>query len=63
MLPDRKTFAKELDKEYAIMEKELRKTIDAQNYVSTTADIWSANNKSFLGVTVHWIDADTLKLN
>ncbi|KAK1899813.1 putative AC9 transposase [Dissostichus eleginoides] len=61
VLPDRKTFAKELDKEYAIMEKELRKTIDAQDYVSTTADIWSANNKSFLGVTVHWIDADTLK--
>lgn len=61
MLPDRKTFAKELDKEYAIMEKELRKTIDAQDYVSTTADIWSTNNKSFLGVTVHWIDADTLK--
>ncbi|XP_034096331.1 uncharacterized protein LOC117562598 [Gymnodraco acuticeps] len=43
------------------MEKELRKAIDAQEYVSTTADIWSANNKSLLGVTVHWIDADTLK--
>ncbi|KAK1884417.1 Transposable element Hobo transposase [Dissostichus eleginoides] len=61
VLPDRKTFAKELDKAYAIIEKELRKTIDAQDYVSTTADIWSPNNKSFLGVTVHWIDADTLK--
>ncbi|KAL3060837.1 hypothetical protein OYC64_015223 [Pagothenia borchgrevinki] len=43
------------------MEKELRKTIHAQDYVSTTADIWSANNKRLLGVTVHWIDADTLK--
>uniref|UniRef100_A0A3Q3MSV0 BED-type domain-containing protein n=1 Tax=Labrus bergylta TaxID=56723 RepID=A0A3Q3MSV0_9LABR len=38
----------------------LKKTLDAQQYVSTTADIWSANNKSFMGVTVHWIDADAL---
>uniref|UniRef100_A0A3Q3FYN9 HAT C-terminal dimerisation domain-containing protein n=1 Tax=Labrus bergylta TaxID=56723 RepID=A0A3Q3FYN9_9LABR len=36
---------------------ELKKTLD----VSTTADIWSANNKSFMGVTVHWIDADKLE--
>ena len=43
------------------MEKELKKTLDAQPYVSTTADIWSANNKSFMGVTVHWIDPHTLK--
>uniref|UniRef100_A0A8C9Y9X4 HAT C-terminal dimerisation domain-containing protein n=1 Tax=Sander lucioperca TaxID=283035 RepID=A0A8C9Y9X4_SANLU len=40
---------------------ELKKVIEAQQYVSTTADMWSANNKSFMGVTVHWIDADTLK--
>uniref|UniRef100_A0A3Q3F7Q8 BED-type domain-containing protein n=1 Tax=Labrus bergylta TaxID=56723 RepID=A0A3Q3F7Q8_9LABR len=51
VLPDRKTFAKDLDKADAVMEKELKKTLDAQQYVSTTADIWSANNKSFMGVT------------
>ena len=43
------------------MEKELKKKIEAQEYVSATADIWSANNKSFMGVTIHWIDAGTLK--
>lgn len=42
------------------MEKEFKKKIDVQDYVSATADIWSVNNKSFMGVTVHWIDAGTL---
>lgn len=40
---------------------ELKKTMGAQEYVSITADIWTAHNKSFLGVTVHWIDAKTLE--
>ena len=61
VLPDRKTFSKDLDKAYEAMEKELKKKIEAQEYVSATADIWSANNKSFMGVTIHWIDAGTLK--
>lgn len=29
--------------------------------MSTTADIWTAYNRSFLGVTVHWIDSETLQ--
>ena len=30
--------------------------------MSTTADNWFANNKSYLGMTVHWINSITLKL-
>ncbi|CAB4067315.1 unnamed protein product [Lepeophtheirus salmonis] len=60
-LPDRKTFAKDLDKAYEAMKKELKKKNDAQVYVSVTGGIWSANKKSFIGVTIHWIDAGTLK--
>uniref|UniRef100_A0AAZ1XY96 HAT C-terminal dimerisation domain-containing protein n=1 Tax=Oreochromis aureus TaxID=47969 RepID=A0AAZ1XY96_OREAU len=54
--PCRKTFSKYIDTEYAKMNVELKKTFNELEYVSTTADIWTAYNKSYLGVTVHWIN-------
>jgi hypothetical protein len=30
------------------------------NYVCTTADVWSTSKRSYMGVTVHWIDIDSL---
>lgn len=30
-------------------------------FVATTADSWSAHQRSFLGMTVHWIDSISLK--
>ncbi|XP_056638087.1 uncharacterized protein LOC130446069 [Diorhabda sublineata] len=32
------------------------KTVD---YVCTTADVWSSSRRSYLGMTVHWIDPHT----
>ncbi len=32
------------------------KRLEKANFICTTADCWSTNNKSFLGVTVYWID-------
>lgn len=31
------------------------------NYIGLTADIWSCKQRSFMGVTAHWIDPITLK--
>ncbi|XP_060759975.1 uncharacterized protein LOC132870355 [Neoarius graeffei] len=61
VLQSRKTFTKDLDKAYTVMTRELKKTIEVQNHVSTTANLWSANNRSYLGVTMHWIDNKSLK--
>ena len=44
------------------MESKLKATLGEADFVSTTADIWTANNKSFLGAcTVHWISSTTLQ--
>lgn len=59
-LPHRKTFASYLEREYATMEANLKAELEEVDFVSTTADIWTANNRSYMGVTVHWINRDTL---
>uniref|UniRef100_A0A3P9CKZ2 HAT C-terminal dimerisation domain-containing protein n=1 Tax=Maylandia zebra TaxID=106582 RepID=A0A3P9CKZ2_9CICH len=59
--PYRKTFSSFLDQEYANMESELKNTLDMVEYISTTEDIWTVHNKSFLGVTAHWINAQNMK--
>ncbi|XP_015243119.1 PREDICTED: uncharacterized protein LOC107092915 [Cyprinodon variegatus] len=56
-----KTFSKFLEREYTKMESELKKTFEGLKYISTTADIWSAHNRSFMGITSHWINPTTLQ--
>lgn len=49
----KKTFSKYIDAEYARMNAKLKKTFEHVEYISTTSDIWTAHNKSYLGVTAH----------
>lgn len=51
-----------LEEEHLSMKSTLSKTLSKQNHVCTTTDAWSSNNRSFLGVTVHWIDQETLSI-
>ena len=60
-LPDRKSFTQHLEKIYDMMVKKVKEVLEAVDGVSTTADVWTAHHRSYLGMTVHWIDKDTLK--
>lgn len=60
-LPHRTCFSSYLDKQYETMEANLKAALHEVDFVSTTADIWTANNKSYMGVTLHWLRKDTLE--
>lgn len=62
-LPHRTSFSYYLEKEYAEMERNLKAALNEVDFVSTTADIWTANNRSYMGVTLHWISRSTLERN
>lgn len=54
----RKTLSVRLDVAYQTMVEQMTASLAAVEYVCTTADIWSCCNKSYFGVTVHWISSD-----
>lgn len=58
-LPDRRVMSKELNNKYTSYITIITDLIAKQNFICTTADIWSCNNKSYLGMTCHFIDEHT----
>ena len=63
-LPDRKTISSHIEKVYDSMMKKIKATLKEVDKVSTTADVWTAHaahHRSYLGMTVHWINQKTLK--
>ena len=54
----RKTLSGRINVKYDAMIAKLTDKLSAAKFVCTTADIWSANNKSFMGMTVHWLNDD-----
>ena len=59
-IPGRKTLVRHIADKYDKMNVNLARALDDISYVCSTADIWSASNRSFLGITIHWINPDTL---
>ena len=60
-VPDRKSFTQYLDRVYEEMEKKVREALESIDSVSTTADVWTGHNRSYFGMTVHWIGPVSLK--
>ncbi|RVE69420.1 hypothetical protein OJAV_G00077910 [Oryzias javanicus] len=58
---DRVTLFTKVDQSFSRMREELMSKLSSVQYVCTTADIWTANNRSFFGMTCHWIDAESLE--
>ncbi|XP_060845241.1 uncharacterized protein LOC132924816 [Rhopalosiphum padi] len=59
ILPNRKQISKQLTTNYNAYVLMLTDVIEKQNYICTTADIWSGNNKSYMGMTCHFIDSES----
>lgn len=51
----RKTLSERINSKFDSMIEQLKSKLAANDFVCTTADIWSTNNKSFLGMTIHWV--------
>lgn len=54
------TVGARVDDLYITEKNRLKDEFKAVDYFCATADIWSTKHKSYMGVTVHWVDSDTL---
>ena len=43
------------------MIKQITETLGKVKNVSATAEVWTAHQRSYLGMTIHWIDDESLK--
>ncbi|XP_029347746.1 uncharacterized protein LOC115034586, partial [Acyrthosiphon pisum] len=59
IVPSRKQLSKQLDLKYELYVSMLTDLIAKHDYICATADIWSANNRSYMGMTCHFIDEKT----
>lgn len=41
--------------------EELCSELDGVEFICCTADMWSTQHKSYIGVTAHWVDKNTLQ--
>lgn len=55
----RPTLTRRIEDSATVVRGKLIDLLKEQSHVATTADCWSSHGKSFLGMTVHWIDSRT----
>jgi hypothetical protein len=59
--PSRWVITSRLETTFSQAKEDLKKMLSAVQTVCTTADGWSSRRRSYLGVTAHWLDPDTLR--
>ncbi|XP_062534372.1 uncharacterized protein LOC134203535 [Armigeres subalbatus] len=55
----RQSLTKRMDDRFQEMLEKMKKQLLSVKYVATTADCWTKFRRSYLGMTLHWIDEDT----
>lgn len=56
----RKTLTEKLQLRCRNLKDKLTNIISEQQWVCVTADIWSTKARSFMGMTCHWLNAQSL---
>ncbi|EFN79908.1 Putative AC9 transposase, partial [Harpegnathos saltator] len=57
----RKTLMMHLDKTFEKMKIEMFEELKKEEWVCVMADCWTAFRRSYLDITIHWLDHDTLE--
>uniref|UniRef100_A0A9J7X2D1 Transposase n=1 Tax=Cyprinus carpio carpio TaxID=630221 RepID=A0A9J7X2D1_CYPCA len=57
----RPTLRTRIDEAANQLKKTLLSHLSKVSYVATTTDCWTAHQQSYIGVTAHWIDEETLE--
>jgi hypothetical protein len=61
-VPSRKHFTNFLDQKYEFLKHKFHGKIERADYVALTTDIWTdSQTRSFLGITVHFLDGFNMK--
>ena len=60
-VPSRTTLSRQIFNVTSTVKAQLKEILHAQDYLCTTADIRSNKHRSYMGVSVHWINAKTLQ--
>ncbi|VVC29757.1 Ribonuclease H-like domain [Cinara cedri] len=55
------SLTRKIESNFNTYVEKIKSSLEKVNYLCTTADVWSAQRKSFMCVTVHWIDEDSLE--
>lgn len=56
----RKTLMQRIERGFQNMKEAITETLQDVQTVCTTADQWTAHHMSFMGITCHWIEPETL---